>query len=165
MEKRNESTATQTSRQRTEPLSGGTRSTEGATTTRLNEETSQLRKAATETGEKAKQTANTVATRTKEKVATLLDSQKSRAAKELETLANNLRQSGQSIQGEKTAVPLPQYLNNAADGINRVASYLESKSVGDMVGEVERFARNQPVLFLGGSFVLGLLAVRFLKSS
>jgi hypothetical protein len=34
-----------------------------------------------------------------------------------------------------------------------------------MVGEVERFARRQPTLFLGIAVAVGFLAVRFLKSS
>jgi hypothetical protein len=34
-----------------------------------------------------------------------------------------------------------------------------------MIQEVERFARRQPALFLGGAFTLGLIAARFLKSS
>ena len=33
------------------------------------------------------------------------------------------------------------------------------------VSSTERFARREPLFFLGGAFVVGLLAARFLKSS
>jgi hypothetical protein len=37
--------------------------------------------------------------------------------------------------------------------------------VGELIGDVEQFARRSPALFLGGAFALGVLAARFVKSS
>ena len=42
--------------------------------------------------------------------------------------------------------------------------YLRGKDFDRMVDDLEGFARRQPALFLGGAFMLGLLAARFLKS-
>ena len=42
---------------------------------------------------------------------------------------------------------------------------MREKDVQAIVRDVERYAREQPALFLGGAFVLGLLGARFLKST
>jgi hypothetical protein len=56
-------------------------------------------------------------------------------------------------------------MDSAVDQIERFAGYLRNRDVGQMVDDVERFARRQPGLFLGSAFTIGLLAARFLKSS
>jgi hypothetical protein len=43
--------------------------------------------------------------------------------------------------------------------------YLHGKDLDRIVGDVEHFARSQPLMFIGGAFGLGLLAARFLKST
>ena len=53
----------------------------------------------------------------------------------------------------------------AADGIEKVAEFFEDKQIGDVVRDVERFARKEPALFVGAAFALGLIGGRFLKSS
>jgi hypothetical protein len=57
------------------------------------------------------------------------------------------------------------YVSSAADQIDRLSRYVRSTKVDDMLGGVERFAREQPAAFVGGAFMVGLLAARFLKSS
>jgi len=57
------------------------------------------------------------------------------------------------------------YVDQAAGQIERFAGYLENRSVDELMYDAERFARRQPAMFLGGAFVLGVLAARFLKSS
>jgi hypothetical protein len=49
--------------------------------------------------------------------------------------------------------------------VDRGAAYLRGKDLDDVVTDVERLARRQPAVFVGGAFMLGLLASRFLKSS
>ena len=53
----------------------------------------------------------------------------------------------------------------AADTIQQASKYLENKSVGEVVSDVEDFARREPLIFLGGTFAVGLLLGRFLKAS
>lgn len=81
----------------------------------------------------------------------------SEVADAVETVAQQLRQNNQPMLGE--------YANRAAHQVDRLSGYLEENDIEDMVFEVERFARRQPAIFLGSAFTLGLLAVRFLKSS
>jgi hypothetical protein len=52
----------------------------------------------------------------------------------------------------------------AADQLQQVAGYLREHDVKQLVREVESFARREPVLFAGGTFLLGLIGARFLKS-
>lgn len=72
---------------------------------------------------------------------------------------------GAAPQGEGATNPLPDLAARAAEGIERLARYLENKSVADVVRSVESFARREPALFLGGALAMGMMAGRFLKSS
>jgi hypothetical protein len=89
---------------------------------------------------------------------------KSDAAQTLTSLANSLHQSGSQLKGEQQAMA-GDYLERAADGIEKVASYLQNTDAGEVVDSLERFARRRPELFIGGAFAVGLIAARFLKSS
>jgi hypothetical protein len=42
---------------------------------------------------------------------------------------------------------------------------LKKTSFGDVVSDLEKMARRQPLVFVGGALVVGLLGGRFLKSS
>ena len=57
------------------------------------------------------------------------------------------------------------YVDQAADQVERLSEYVRERDVVQIAGDVEKFARREPALFLGGAFVLGLCAARFLKSS
>jgi hypothetical protein len=94
-----------------------------------------------------------------------INSQKTKAADGLGSVARALRQSGEELRTQDPSTALPQYISTAADQVERFSGYLRSNSVSDMVGGVEDFARRQPAIFIGSACVLGLLAARFLKSS
>jgi len=57
------------------------------------------------------------------------------------------------------------YMGRAASQVENVARYLHDKNLGQVVGDLESFARREPVLFVGGALVVGLLGGRFLKST
>ena len=42
---------------------------------------------------------------------------------------------------------------------------IRNRDVGELVNEVQRFARRQPALFVGSAFAIGVIGARFLKSS
>jgi len=56
-------------------------------------------------------------------------------------------------------------VEQAGDGLRRIADSVRSKNLDEMVRDAESFARRQPAVFLGAAAVAGFLAVRFLKSS
>jgi hypothetical protein len=70
---------------------------------------------------------------------------------------DQLRQSGEGVFGG--------YAESIADRVDHVATYLRENDIDDLTAEVESFARKQPVLFIGGAFVIGIAIARFLKSS
>src|SRR5918911_4191915 len=89
---------------------------------------------------------------------------KSRAAEALGGVAQSLRLSSQHLR-DQNQEGTGRYVEKAAQQVERLSSYLQNRDVGEVIDEVEDFARRQPALFLGGAFALGLLGARFLKSS
>jgi hypothetical protein len=85
----------------------------------------------------------------------------SKSALSVSDLARTLRQTSRQLEGN-AASPL---VDRAADQLDRVSELLDSRDPDEIVRSVERFARQQPLLFLGGAFALGVAGARFLKSS
>jgi hypothetical protein len=111
--------------------------------------------------DQAKVNAEGVVDHTKDVLSDQLHSNAERSAGELGNVANALRRSSQDLDGS----PAAQYVNKAADQIDRVAQYVRTANLDDMRQSVESFARREPLLFLGGAFALGMIGARFLKSS
>lgn len=110
--------------------------------------------------DKAKQTASNVTTQAKEGVTHQIEVRKEKAVSTIHDVAEAVRKTGQKLDE-----PLPKIADRAADGIERLSRFLESHEIKDAVRSIERFARREPALFLGGAVALGLAAGRFLKSS
>jgi hypothetical protein len=115
--------------------------------------------------EKAKETISNVASQAGDKVASGLDTQKAKAAEGLGSVARALRQSSDQLREQNQGAVVPEYISSAANQVERLSGYLRTTNTRDMVNGVEQFARQQPTLFVGGAFMLGLLGARFLKSS
>jgi hypothetical protein len=125
-------------------------------------------KAQQKTGEiidQAQEKVGEVAGKVKEQASSQISSQKDKAAESLGNVADAIRQTGEQLRQNEKAAPVAQYTDQLAQGVEMVSNYLRSKSLPDIVGEVERFARREPALFLGGALTIGLLAGRFLRSS
>jgi hypothetical protein len=116
---------------------------------------------ATNAAGQAKNVAANAVGQVKQQAASRIDSQKERAVGRIEDVASAVRAAGDSLEEG----PLPDLAERAADGIESFASYFKSRTVGDLLGEVESFGRREPAIFLGAAFALGLLGGRFLKSS
>ena len=93
-----------------------------------------------------------------------IEDQKSRASETLGSLAGAVRGMTQPLR-EGGQPQMADYVNKAADGIERWASELRQQDLEDAVRAVGQFARRQPAMFLGLAFGAGLVAARFLKSS
>jgi hypothetical protein len=113
--------------------------------------------------EQAKKLMSSAQERATEEVQARLDATKQRAAESLSGVAQTLRESTSHFQGQQDGIG--RYINQAADRVDHMASFLHDRELTEIVGEVEDFARRQPVAFLGGAFALGVLGARFLKSS
>lgn len=110
------------------------------------------------------ETAGQVVDQAKQTATAQAQSQKDRAAQSIGTVAQALRQTGQELRGQEQGA-VAQYVDRAADQVERFSGFLQNRDVGQIVNDVERYARRNPTMFVGGAFALGLLAARFLKSS
>jgi len=111
------------------------------------------------------ETAGQVVDQAKQTATAQAQSQKDRAAQSIGTVAQALRQTGDQLRGQEQGAAVAQYVDRAADQVERFSGFLQNRDVGQIVNDVERYARRNPTLFVGGAFALGLLAARFLKSS
>ena len=129
-----------------------------------NSTSQQLASKARQGVDQVKQTASDATDQVKQTAMSQAASQKEQAAQSLDTVGKAVNQAARQLRRNNQA-PIAQVAETAASNINQFANYLLSRSVNDMIGEVEDFASNQPALFLGGAFLLGVLGARFLKSS
>lgn len=106
--------------------------------------------------------ASNVASQAREQVSSQFDSRKDKAVETIGNVASAIRDTSDKLKG---VGPLGDVAGRAADGIESVAEFFEGKQIGDVVRDVERFARREPALFLGAAFALGLIGGSFLKSS
>ena len=119
--------------------------------------------------DQAKETASQAYDAVTDKAATKLDEQKSTLSGGLSTVADSVRQVGENLNSSTTESGLAEaaakYTNTAAQKLEDVAGYFETKNVREMARDLEGFARRNPAVFLGAAFGLGFLAARFLKST
>lgn len=115
-------------------------------------------------GEKVQEQARSVVSTAQEQARTTLTTQKSRAAGSLQGVAKAFRQTGTQLRNQDQGA-VAGYAESVADQIERFSNALENRDVDEMVTEVKHYARRHPEMFIGGAFVLGMLAARFLKSS
>ncbi len=106
--------------------------------------------------------ASNVASQAKEQVNAQFDTRKDKAVETIGNVATAIRETSDKLKG---VGPLGDVAGRAADGIEQVADFFEGKQIGDVVKDVERFARREPALFIGAAFAIGLIGGRFLKSS
>ena len=106
--------------------------------------------------------ASNVASQAREQVSTQFDTRKDKAVETMTNVASAIRDTSDKLKG---VGPLGDVAGRAADGIEKVADFFEDKQIGDVVRDVEAFARREPALFIGAAFALGMIGGRFLKSS
>lgn len=102
--------------------------------------------------------------RVKESASSQLGAQKDRATDGLGSVAQAVRQSTQQLR-EQQHETIAQYVEQAADQLERFASRMKERNVGDLARDAQDLARRRPALFIGSAFALGLLGARFIKSS
>jgi hypothetical protein len=113
----------------------------------------------------ARNVAGQVADGLKAKAVSAVDERKGAAAETLGTVAGALRGAAQGLEQGEVAAALGTYADGAAAQLDKVAGYLREKDLRGLTRDTETFARRHPEVFLGGAFLAGILAARFLKSS
>jgi hypothetical protein len=93
-----------------------------------------------------------------------LNATKKDAALTLSSVASTLLSSSSQLKDEQQNMA-GEYVEKAAEQIDRLATYIQNADPGQVVENVERFARRRPAVFIGAAFALGVIGARFLKSS
>jgi HPt (histidine-containing phosphotransfer) domain-containing protein len=89
--------------------------------------------------------------------------QKNAGADRLGEVAGAVHGAARSLE---TGMPqMASYVHDAAARLEDAAKTLRQRNVDDLMDEITRFARSQPVLFFGGAMLAGFALTRFLKSS
>lgn len=119
-----------------------------------------------DTKEQVSQGVKSVTSEAKERTTSAIHRSKHKLATQISDVATAIKHSGDELEQSKNVEDtIAYYAKNAGDKIQDVANYLDNKEVGEMLRDVEGFARRQPAIFVGGAVALGLLAARFVRSS
>jgi hypothetical protein len=110
-----------------------------------------------------KHVAGEVAGEAKKAAESKLGASKEFAAAHLGSVAAALRQTSYQLRLQESG--MSEYVDKAASSVDNVSDYLETRTLGQLIGDVESYARREPAVFLGGAFVVGVLGGRFLKSA
>jgi hypothetical protein len=113
--------------------------------------------------QQAESAVSTVVDQAQQVAQTKVTTQKERAAETLGAVAQSIRDSSSSLREQQPQIA--SFVDEAASRVESVSSYIRNHEVGDLIGEAERFARREPLMFLGGAFALGFLASRFIKAT
>jgi hypothetical protein len=138
--------------------------TSGTTTGSTSGSSSQASQQAGQVADQVKQSASQVTDQAKQAATSQLALRKDQTAKGLNVVSSSVRQMGDNLRQNDQTSGYAQYVDQAADQIDRFSSYLQNHEPRQIMSEAEDWARRNPALVLGGAFALGLLASRFLKS-
>jgi hypothetical protein len=118
------------------------------------------REAAGQVQEKAQEAAGQAKGRVREQV----DQRSTTAGEQVQSAAQDARSVAEELRNKGKDQPA-KYAEQAADRVDRLGSYLKDSDADKILGDVEDFARRQPMAVLAGGLVLGFAASRFLKAS
>jgi len=116
-----------------------------------------------ETGQHATEKAGQLAERAGDIGFQQADRGLNQAAQGVESVAQTIRRVSTDMESNQPQIA--SVAQTAADQADALARYLRETDAREIVRNVENAARRQPILFLGGAFVLGLAASRFLKAA
>lgn len=114
--------------------------------------------------DQASQTTTELADKARETGERQLSSRKDQAAQSASELADAMRQVSDKMEQDGQQNGTAQLVATGAEQVDKIADYLRTTDINQMIGGVEDFARRQPAIFLGGAFTLGLIGARFLKA-
>jgi hypothetical protein len=100
----------------------------------------------------------------KEEVRGRVEERKHAATEKVHALARALRAAGDTLENEGEGA-LARYGRQAADQVERLASYIDDNDTSGMMRQFEGMARDNPAAFTGTTFAAGLLLGRFLRAS
>ena len=85
------------------------------------------------------------------------------AAEGIDKLAQTVRRLSTDMEADQPQIAGAAL--TAAEQADKVARYLRETDARQIISNVEETARRQPLIFLGGAFLLGIAASRFVKAA
>jgi uncharacterized protein YjbJ (UPF0337 family) len=127
--------------------------------------TQQAKDQAKDLANEAKDQVKQAAGQARDHVQELVGQQKDQAANKLGSLAGALREAANKLNEGEQSGDFGRYADQAAQQVDRLSTYLRDNDLRGFVRDTENFARRRPDLFLGTTFLAGLMVARFLKAS
>src|SRR5690606_16778722 len=93
-----------------------------------------------------------------------LDGYRETAADGIEKVAQSAKAAAAELESQDQT-GLSHYVSDMAQSMVKLADNLRGKSVDELVGEVNRLARDNPALFITGSIAIGFGLTRFARAS
>jgi hypothetical protein len=105
-----------------------------------------------------------LAEQVKDQASTLTQQQMTSAAEGLKSVAGAVNTVGERLR-ENHLGELAQYSDLAAEQIEKAAAWLRTTTPEEIAHDIEDVAKKQPAVFVAGALALGLIGVRFLRST
>lgn len=100
--------------------------------------------------------------RIREHAAAQLSTQKDLLSAGLENVASAARQSTPYLR-DRQHDAIAEYVDRAADGLDRFSTELRERHVNDIMADVGRAAKKQPALFIGAAVAIGVIGARLVQ--
>lgn len=121
-----------------------------------------LKDQAHQIGDGAKSAAKNAVDDAKQALHSQAEKARSGAANEVSNIAGALRGASDELRSGSAA---ERSFAQLADGLAGASEAVRDKDLGELIDEMNRFARNNPATFLGGAAIIGFAASRFARSS
>jgi hypothetical protein len=122
-----------------------------------------LKETAVDLGDRARDALNQAAEPVQRKARSAAQEQKDATARQVDHLGAALHGAAGEIEKELPGVG--RYIHSAADSLQNASSALRERSIEDLLGTFNQFARKQPLAAFGGAVLAGFAFSRFLTST
>jgi ElaB/YqjD/DUF883 family membrane-anchored ribosome-binding protein len=124
----------------------------------------QAQQKAQDAARQAQEQAKNVAGQARERMRSQIDQRTTDAGEQISSQAGDIRTVAEQLRGQGKDKPA-QLAEQAADRVERVASYMTESDADRMLRDAESFARQRPWAVIAGGMALGMALSRFLKAS
>ncbi len=99
----------------------------------------------------------------RERATAFAEEQKEAGAQQVDSFARAVGRAAEELEG--SSPELAGYARSAASSVGDLSQSLRERSIGDLFEDANRYARREPVIFLGAAVATGFALSRFLSSS
>lgn len=121
-----------------------------------------VKSTASSASENLRNTAQDVAQTVSHEAASYADQTKETAADEVKSVSSALRHAADDL---RSGSPQERTFSQIADGLADASEAIRGKDLGELVNDLNSFAKRNPAIFLGSAALIGFAATRFAKAS